>query len=468
MTATRACAAAMAVAVLAALPARAAAPAGLRAGFAVVDITPELKVGKPVWMAGFRQGRSAAGVHDPLHARCAVFASANTRVALVAVDLIGYFRDEVERVRAKLKADGVPVDHVLVASTHTHAGPDTIGIWGASRQATGVDPAYMQRVVERIAAAVKQANDALEPVTLYAASGRTRGLTKDFRKPEVLDEELGVLQARQNGDPVFTIVQWASHPEALGKKNRLITADFCASVVATVEKETGAPAAYFNGAIGGLMTPLEVPVRDPKTGKPAPPETFRHAELIGREVARAALELARAAKRCARTDLTVRTKVVDVPLANALYKAGLTVGVLKRAVYRNGKPILPVLTAVASSEIRTEVGMWRIGDVEIAAIPGELYPELSMGRFQEPREPGADFVDAPREPHVRGLLTGPHRWVIGLANDEIGYIMPKSQWDAAAPFCYGRDKPQYGEVNSVGPEAGPRVMQALEELVDRR
>ena len=45
--------------------------------------------------------------------------------------------------------------------------------------------------------------------------------------------------------------------------------------------------------------------------------------------------------------------------------------------------------------------------------------------------------------------------LIGLANDEIGYIIPKRQWDEKPPFCYGRKKSQYGEVNSLGPETAP-------------
>ena len=43
--------------------------------------------------------------------------------------------------------------------------------------------------------------------------------------------------------------------------------------------------------------------------------------------------------------------------------------------------------------------------------------------------------------------------VVGLANDEIGYVIPRSQWDAKAPFAYGRSEDQYGEVNSTGPQA---------------
>jgi hypothetical protein len=53
-----------------------------------------------------------------------------------------------------------------------------------------------------------------------------------------------------------------------------------------------------------------------------------------------------------------------------------------------------------------------------------------------------------------------------LANDEIGYIIPKSQWDVAAPFCYGRKKAQYGESNSLGPETAPILCEAIRQLLN--
>jgi hypothetical protein len=57
--------------------------------------------------------------------------------------------------------------------------------------------------------------------------------------------------------------------------------------------------------------------------------------------------------------------------------------------------------------------------------------------------------------------------VIGLANDEIGYVIPRSQWDTKAPFAYGRDEDQYGEVNSAGALAAPRLAAAFERLLGR-
>ena len=101
----------------------------------------------------------------------------------------------------------------------------------------------------------------------------------------------------------------------------------------------------------------------------------------------------------------------------------------------------------------------------MACIPGEIYPELVLDRVVEKAEPGADFPDAPREPGIFAQLEGPYRLLIGLANDEIGYIIPKRQWDEKPPFCYGRKTSQYGEVNSLGPETAPILCRAFRELV---
>jgi hypothetical protein len=118
--------------------------------------------------------------------------------------------------------------------------------------------------------------------------------------------------------------------------------------------------------------------------------------------------------------------------------------------------------------IRTEVALLRLGQLEIACIPGEIYPELVLDKVQDPADSGADFPDAPVEPAVYKQLRAPHKMLIGLANDEIGYLLPKRQWDEKPPFCYGRRKAQYGEVNSVGPDAGPVICQAFKELAVRK
>ena len=103
----------------------------------------------------------------------------------------------------------------------------------------------------------------------------------------------------------------------------------------------------------------------------------------------------------------------------------------------------------------------------LGAIPGEIYPELVYGKIQDPVDPGADFPDAKKEPSVVQLVQR-EKWIlIGMANDEIGYIIPKRQWDRKKPFAYGRKKAQYGKVNSCGPETAALLMKALGQCVKK-
>jgi len=121
--------------------------------------------------------------------------------------------------------------------------------------------------------------------------------------------------------------------------------------------------------------------------------------------------------------------------------------------------------AAQTMTIETEVACVQLGELSLAAIPGELYPELVYGKFQEPADVGADFPDAELEPTMVGIL-GNRKWMLfGLANDEVGYLLPKRQWDSKQPFAYGRKNSQYGEANSCGPDAAAVVMKGFARCV---
>ncbi|MFT3880153.1 MAG: hypothetical protein QM703_10895 [Gemmatales bacterium] len=113
----------------------------------------------------------------------------------------------------------------------------------------------------------------------------------------------------------------------------------------------------------------------------------------------------------------------------------------------------------------SEVSLLTLGEVQVACIPGEIYPETVLGGTPNPAVAGADYPDAPIEPVIYQVMKGKHKMLFGLANDEIGYIVPKRQWDVKAPFCYGRTKAQYGEVNSCGPETAPIICETFKNLV---
>ncbi|HBC37732.1 MAG TPA: hypothetical protein DC016_02470 [Porphyromonadaceae bacterium] len=113
---------------------------------------------------------------------------------------------------------------------------------------------------------------------------------------------------------------------------------------------------------------------------------------------------------------------------------------------------------------RTEVAVWSIGPASFITFPGELYPEILNGGVVALS--GRDIPVVPLEtPPLRYMMQGTFRFGIGLANDEIGYIIPKSQWDEKKPYVY-RDKPYYGEQNSLGPETAPLLYNELRQLLE--
>jgi neutral ceramidase len=99
-----------------------AAPRGLQAGVARVDITPE----PPIWLSGYAARKApAAGALQKLWAKAlAIGDSRGGRVIIVTTDLIGLPRAVTEVVAARLmKQHGLERRRVLFNSSHTHTGP---------------------------------------------------------------------------------------------------------------------------------------------------------------------------------------------------------------------------------------------------------------------------------------------------------------------------------------------------------
>jgi hypothetical protein len=445
-------------------------PATLEVGFAESDITPKIDPkAKPVFLAGFGHDRKATGVHDPLMARAVVFAHQKEKIALVSVDLVGFFHANVERVRKQLPG----FTYVLVSSTHNHEGPDTLGLWGASFLQSGIDPAYLAHVEKQIVKAVKDADASRKAVAVHVGIVKAPELLRDTRLPIVKHDDLVVLHFTEGkgGKSAGLVVQWNCHPETLGSKNTLVSADYVGYTVKHLRDRYRCPVVYLTGTVGGLMTTLGLPVKS-AAGKPLADGTFEKTERYGVLLGEAAERAVKASKPATLTPFTVRSRRIDLPLTNKAYLVVRNLGVLDRQAYLwkpvgRGEPVQKI-ESKKSYAIRTEVAYLRLGELDVACIPGEIYPELVLDKVESPAAEGADFPDAPVEPAIYKQLRGPYRMLIGLANDEIGYIIPKRQWDEKPPFCYGLKQSQYGERNSLGPDTAPILCEAFRKLVEEK
>jgi hypothetical protein len=445
-----------------------AASGTLRVGFGRVKITPDLSnPDKPIWLAGFKQHRAATTVHDDLWAVACVIDDGQTRLGIAALDAIGFFHDDVVKVRQALDTNW-NITYTIVCSTHNHSTPDLLGLWGPNYLRTGVNANYRAEVIAATAKAFGQAATALQPARLACHEIKTQpeGLVSDSRKPHVFDPDIRVMHFTNptNDLTIGSIVGWASHPETVWSRNTEVTADFPGYLRDALEKGVqhentilepglGGIHLYVNGAVGGLMsTPPSVTVRDPYLQQDFKDATHDKARALGRQLA------SRIITRIENTNapsvdhapISIRARTIEMPLKNKGYLLAGMFGLIDRGHVR-------------WRQLRTEVALVSIGDATIACIPGEIYPELVNGGIDRPE--GADFPNAAMElPPIRELMSGKIRFVFGLANDEIGYIIPKAEWDQKRPYLYGAKKKPYGEINSVGPEAAPRIHAAFREL----
>jgi hypothetical protein len=425
-----------------------------RAGAFKMVISPPLQDKPPVYMAGFGHNRVAATVHDDLYARCLAFSAGAKPLVVCEVDLIGFFLDDVQRVRAK-----VPEADVVVASTHVHEGPDTMGLWGPSVGQSGIDDGYNRFVVDRIAESAKGAIAALEPATPALAvvhSAELDTFIDDTRPPVKHDPDLIILSLTgKGGKPIATAVNWANHPETLGSRNKQISADYPGFFYKRLEARLGGMAVLWNGAVGGMQSPLGAKIKDPATGSLAAENSFRKTEILGDRIADLAADAARSAKPVRIDHVVFAERIIAIPVTNRGFEMAA-----QADLYKGRKK------TTADGATTTSVGLIRMSGDEpqlaIALIPGEMYPELSVGGVE--RYAGADFPDAPIESPIKPMLRAPYRMLIGLADDEIGYIIPKAEWDEKPPYLQNAPKAWYGEENSVGPDAAARIAAALQDL----
>jgi hypothetical protein len=259
----------------------------LRAGTAQADITPP--AGFPLWGYAARRDRPSEGVLDPLRARALVLAADKERIALVSLDLgRPPTRQSTEAIRQRVRAAGI--EHVFLAASHTHHGPVLeLDTWPTLKES------YVRRLEEKLGDLILEAARGLRPARLGVAvcDSRLNHNRHSKRTDAPVDRELLVLRVEDgDGKPIAHVVNFAAHPVLRPADLLKYSADYPGPLAELVEKETGAPCLFLQGAAGDLS---------PETGDDRGPDAF------GRRLGREALALIREI-RCP-PDLTASLQV---------------------------------------------------------------------------------------------------------------------------------------------------------------
>ncbi|MDD5705012.1 MAG: neutral/alkaline non-lysosomal ceramidase N-terminal domain-containing protein [Kiritimatiellae bacterium] len=413
----------------------------VEAGAARVRITP--RAGAE--MAGYaaRTG-PATGIHDDLHARCLVLRQGHTMAALIVTDLVGLGTEMGQDIRRRIQErTGIPADHVIVVSTHTHSGPVTDvfpvgGVMGTP------DSAYLKTLRQRIVGAVETATRRLQPATFGGARGRVRvNVNRRGKAPKgaislqanpdgVVDEEVGVVRiAGRNGRVLAHLVNYACHGVVLGAANRSISADYPGVVQRAMEAALGGIALFANGACGNLNPIVQA-------------GSFGDVQRLGRQVAEDAIRAIEAVTWWAAPTLSIKTRNILLPCRRRIPERNL-----RRIVEREERRLKGLGASRANLSDRRIATLWlewarntleqqrqgigpkvvpltvralTLGPLALVAIPAELFAETGI--------------------RIKRTSPYPFTCVLGYADGVVGYLptraaMREGGYETWAYVVYG-------------------------------
>jgi hypothetical protein len=392
-----------------------ASPASFLVGSGIAVTSPET----PVCVGGYGAfcNRPSQGLRDELHARALAVSSAASGdtfvlVTATAVGLFAKYKPElgdhgIYDVRQRIsQATGIPADHVIVTSDHSHAAPDTIGIWG------GVDEQYMARLADGLVTAAVDAVAERTPADLRVAafdartvdaayaldSSYDRGPTDDA----AMDNEFRVLFAdTPDGARLATFVNYAPHATVCGGCDDLMTGDWPEWAAQEAEAAFGGAGIATVGALGAtdFRKHGSTPDARAEDGRARLRALLAHADAVAEPVIG--------------DEVGVETHFIREQMAQPVLLLNHLPGIPSPRTLDDRFPVdegevridrattPPWLTG---GVVGTYASAVRIGDVFLSTFPGEPFPQLQ---------------DAVRE-SVGGAKT---HFLIGAANDFLGYMV---------------------------------------------
>ena len=160
-----------------------------------------------------------------LTVRALVLENEGTRVAICSTDFLGFPGVLCDKVRARVP--GIPAQNILIGATHTHSAPDCYGFPDQTGK-TAADLEYIDSVCVKLAEAINEAVDRLQPARVKIATGKAKGkIAYNYYAEQLYDPRCSVIQILDAaGKPAATLVNYASHPEVIGPDQGIMCPDF--------------------------------------------------------------------------------------------------------------------------------------------------------------------------------------------------------------------------------------------------
>ena len=417
---------------------------GMRAGIAKHKITPPIGVDLTGYVA--RTGPSSK-VHDDLFATALVLDDGETRIGIVAIDIVGTDMAQDAALRDAIsKTTGIEPKHLLIASSHTHAGPAI----GVLRECGDPDEAIVRRLWSQIVAAAKEANENLVEARLSYAQAES-DLARNRRSSGMItDRNTGALLIEMEGRPSAQIFNYACHGVVLGGNNTEISADWIGAAREALESSGSVGTALFlQGCCGNINPPTH--------------GAFDEVKRAGESVAKPLLDALANAKPIEDPKIRVAWREVELPYLDLpseqelaqeitfrrleIEKAQAVGAAVDLKVHKAhlgwAKDALAMVDEDGGPEsVRIGLQAIAVGGVVLAALPGEAFCEYGL-EFRK-------MTDA-------GVLP------VGYANGNIGYIPTAEAYKEGGYEV--NDAIKYYAVKMIGPESEGIILEAMKGLM---
>lgn len=434
-------------------------------GFGSSEIALPEDTDAPLYMGGYSTGAEPEGILDLQRASAVWLSTRKTDgILLIGVDCVGLGSDTVADIRTALSdfAKETGCAKIAVYATHTHAGIDTLGLWGPVAQ-NGKNAAFMEQLVNAAVTAAKAAYDSRTSGTLYFGQTETSGMQSDSRDPQVYDSTMYQLRfsPTETDRSGVRLIFFSAHAESLRGDNRLISRDFPGAMADSVRAACGDDMLFIPGAIGGLiMTPV---LLDPAEAETNPDFYADNCLETGKQLAEYALSITE--ETAVSPSLSYADTNCEIPLDNTLFYYYKFLGIL-------GNPIKRGSDSMTGYALITQCAAMQLGeDITVALLPGEVFPELIYESYTAANAdhtlsaetlPSLSAIAAKHG--VKNLLIG------GLCNDELGYILPPDNYliHETLPYFDGitdaSGENHYEETMSAGIRTAQCLFDAMEDV----
>ncbi len=275
-----------------------------KASAAQVDLNPAIGS----WMTGFAaRVAPTTGTHDPIMARAVLLDDGRTRLAIVACDVIGFTPAAIADMRHRIaKKSAISSVNILITCTHTHSGPVTMPFRGAMGH---LNADWLAEAEHKIVELVAGLHNDLKPALFAHAAATVPDIGYNRQdQAHATDEEMVIVAIDgAAGEPIATLVNYATHPVVLGPSNLLFSADYPGEMARSISERRGGIGLYLQGACGDIDPTV---YRDRGWGS----GTFDDTRAIGEALASAAMGALQGAPRASEVMLRVSSKMLEAPL----------------------------------------------------------------------------------------------------------------------------------------------------------